>query len=46
MATATADLQAWIASLRAYGAFAVVAKDADWRALADVIEREASDEDG
>jgi 3-hydroxyisobutyrate dehydrogenase-like beta-hydroxyacid dehydrogenase len=46
MAAATADLQAWIASLRADGAFADVADDAEWRVLADAIERDARDEAG
>jgi 3-hydroxyisobutyrate dehydrogenase len=46
MAAATADLQAWIASLRADGAFADIADDADWRVLADAIERDARDDDG
>jgi len=40
MATATADLQGWIAALRADGAFADAAADAGWRELADRIERE------
>ena len=46
MAAATANLQAWIASLRADGAFADIADDADWRVLADAIERDARDEAG
>lgn len=46
MAAATADLQAWIASLRADGAFADIADDADWRVLADAIGRNARDEAG
>ncbi len=44
MAAATADLHAWIASLGAGGAFAGAAEDADWRAFADLVECEASDE--
>ena len=40
MATATADLQAWIAMLRAEGVFDVAATDAGWRELADLIGRE------
>ena len=41
MAAASADLQAWVASLRAAGAFASAAGDAQWRELADLIERKA-----
>ena len=41
MAAATADLQAWVASLRATGVFAAAAPDAQWRELADRIERKA-----
>jgi 3-hydroxyisobutyrate dehydrogenase len=40
MATATADLQAWIATLRAEGVFDAAAADAGWRELADLIGRE------
>jgi 3-hydroxyisobutyrate dehydrogenase len=40
MAAATADLQGWIASLRAEGAFAAAAEDAGWRELADLVERD------
>jgi len=40
MATATGELQGWIAALRADGAFADAAADAGWRELADRIERE------
>ena len=43
MAVATAELQAWIASLRADGAFAAASTDAGWRELADLVEREKSD---
>ena len=39
MATATAEVQQWIATLRADGVFADAEADATWRALADVIER-------
>ncbi|HET8831367.1 MAG TPA: DUF1932 domain-containing protein [Casimicrobiaceae bacterium] len=39
MAAASADLQAWVASLGAAGAFASAAGDAQWRELADLIER-------
>jgi hypothetical protein len=37
MTTATADLQGWIAMLRAEGVFADAASDADWRELADLV---------
>ena len=37
MATATADLQGWIAGLRAAGAFDSAAPDAGWRELADAV---------
>jgi len=40
MAVATADLQAWVASLRAAGVFASVGVDAGWRELADLVERQ------
>ena len=39
MTTATADVQAWIAMLRAEGVFASAGADATWRDLADCIER-------
>jgi 3-hydroxyisobutyrate dehydrogenase-like beta-hydroxyacid dehydrogenase len=39
MAAATADLQAWVATLAAGGAFADSAPDAGWRELADRIAR-------
>jgi len=39
MASATADVQAWIAALKAGDAFADAALDALWRELADRIER-------
>ena len=39
MAAATADLQAWVATLAAAGAFADSASDAGWRELADRIAR-------
>jgi 3-hydroxyisobutyrate dehydrogenase-like beta-hydroxyacid dehydrogenase len=40
MAAATADRQAFVADLAASGAFAGIASDADWRALADrALER-------
>jgi len=39
MAAATADVQAWVAALRADGVFDG-ASDADWRDLADSIQRE------
>lgn len=41
MAAATADLQAWVASLRATGVFASSAADAEWRELADLVERKS-----
>jgi len=40
MAAATADVQAWVAGLRARGVFDAAATDADWRDLADLIEQE------
>jgi 3-hydroxyisobutyrate dehydrogenase-like beta-hydroxyacid dehydrogenase len=40
MASAAADVQAWIAALRAEGAFGDTPKNADWRALADRVRRE------
>ena len=41
MAGATADVQAWIAALRAQGAFDDAGKDGDWRTLADRVPRDA-----
>jgi 3-hydroxyisobutyrate dehydrogenase-like beta-hydroxyacid dehydrogenase len=38
MATATADVQSWIAKQRSEGVFVPVAADAGWRELADEIE--------
>lgn len=38
MATATAELQAWMAALRKAGVFDASAKDAGWRELADAID--------
>jgi len=43
MAVATAEVQAWVAALRADGAFDAAAADADWRDLADRIGREPGD---
>jgi 3-hydroxyisobutyrate dehydrogenase-like beta-hydroxyacid dehydrogenase len=43
MAAATADLQGWIAALRADGLFADAAADGSWRELADCVLRRASD---
>jgi len=43
MASATADVQAWVATLRAEGAFAAVAPEAAWRDLADAIRQEPRD---
>jgi hypothetical protein len=43
MATATADLQAWMAGLRADGVFADAAAEASWRELADCVLRPARD---
>ena len=40
MAIAAAEVQAWIAALRADGMFASAAKDAGWREFADLVERE------
>lgn len=40
MASATADVQAWIAQLRAEGVFQGAAEKPEWRDLADRIERE------
>jgi 3-hydroxyisobutyrate dehydrogenase len=39
MAGATADVQAWMASLRAQGMFDAAGKEAGWRELADSIKR-------
>jgi 3-hydroxyisobutyrate dehydrogenase len=39
MATATADVQAWIAMLRAEGVFASAGSDATWREFADLVPR-------
>lgn len=41
MASATADLQAFVASLRAAGVFESARADAQWRELADLIERKS-----
>ncbi len=43
MATATADVQAWVTMLRAEGAFANAPSDAGWRELADCVKREQGD---
>jgi 3-hydroxyisobutyrate dehydrogenase-like beta-hydroxyacid dehydrogenase len=43
MASASADVQAWIAALRAEGVFEGVGKDADWREYADRIENDAEE---
>ena len=43
MTTATADVQGWIATLRAEGVFATAAADAGWRELADLVRREADE---
>jgi 3-hydroxyisobutyrate dehydrogenase-like beta-hydroxyacid dehydrogenase len=43
MASATADVEAWIAMLRAEGVFADVASDASWREFADRIKMEPKD---
>ena len=43
MTTATADVQAWIAALRAEGVFATAAADASWRELADLVGRETDE---
>jgi 3-hydroxyisobutyrate dehydrogenase len=40
MTVATADLQAWVASLRTAGVFASAGADAGWRDFADLVERE------
>jgi 3-hydroxyisobutyrate dehydrogenase-like beta-hydroxyacid dehydrogenase len=44
MTTATADVQAWIAMLRAEGVFASAGADATWRDLADLVDREMDDQ--
>ena len=41
MATASADVQAWIAMLRAESVFASAGADATWRDLADLVLRKA-----
>jgi 3-hydroxyisobutyrate dehydrogenase len=41
MASATAEVQAWVAALRAQGTFDVADGSADWRALADRVPRDA-----
>jgi hypothetical protein len=43
MATATAEVQAWVTMLRSEGVFATVAPDASWRELADRIGIESKD---
>jgi hypothetical protein len=43
MTTATADVQAWIAALRAEGVFATAGADASWRELADLVGRETDE---
>jgi 3-hydroxyisobutyrate dehydrogenase-like beta-hydroxyacid dehydrogenase len=43
MATATAEVQAWVTTLRSEGVFANVAADASWRELADSIKIESKD---
>lgn len=43
MATASADLQAWVAALAAAGVFEGTAADAGWRELADRIARETDE---
>jgi 3-hydroxyisobutyrate dehydrogenase-like beta-hydroxyacid dehydrogenase len=43
MATATADVQAWVTMLRSEGVFADAASDASWRELADCIKLESND---
>ncbi len=42
MATASAEVQAWIAALAATGAFADAGADADWRALAACIDADSA----
>ena len=39
MTAATAEVQGWIATLRAEGVFATAAPDAGWRELADFVRR-------
>jgi 3-hydroxyisobutyrate dehydrogenase-like beta-hydroxyacid dehydrogenase len=43
MATATADVQAWVTTLRSEGVFANASPDANWRELADCIKMESND---
>ena len=43
MAAASADVQAWIAMLRAEGVFASAGADATWRELADLINSKTRD---
>jgi len=43
MTAATADVQGWIAMLRADGVFATAAADAGWRELADLVRRETEE---
>jgi 3-hydroxyisobutyrate dehydrogenase-like beta-hydroxyacid dehydrogenase len=43
MAQASADVQAWIAALRAEGVFAGAPEEAGWRELADRVARDAGD---
>jgi 3-hydroxyisobutyrate dehydrogenase-like beta-hydroxyacid dehydrogenase len=43
MASATADVQAWVTMLRAEGVFASAPSDAGWRELADCVKRETDD---
>ena len=44
MATATADVQSWIAALRSQGVFATAGADPAWRELADSIPRSGDDD--
>ena len=43
MAQATANVQAWVAALRADGAFVDMPQEAGWRELADRVARDAGD---
>jgi len=43
MATATADVQAWVTRLRADGVFAGAGSDASWRDFADCVKRASDD---
>jgi hypothetical protein len=43
MTTVTADVQGWIAMLRAEDVFATAAPDAGWRELADLVRRETEE---